>query len=465
MEKIYNIKFNSLSNVDDIGRVFTYDGRIMRGIYPNGVKTIKELFEQGLIYDLESRGYIPKTSITEYYTDDFPMILEHECVKTVSYFSEWTFDMIKDAGLFIIELERYLRKHGWRLKDCHPYNILFSDKGNCLYVDIGSIVPLDGKNRSFIMEFDAFYTYPVGLYSHYPELMSKIIRRNHSWSVDELIIIKQGVNSKLYNKLSIIKMKYLYKFANKFRCINDVLLMCNKFFLKRAKINNMGRWSEYQSVESLKFVLECAEEGNGLEIQFSRYKEVVETLKSLQHKTVLEFGANLGLFATVACKYCPNITKYIATDYDDVAINELYKFVRDHKKDHRWLSKIQTMVIDFTGEYAHRDWEPISNRIRSDVVICMAVTHHLILSQGINIDEIFKYFKLVSNRYLIVEFMPLGLWGGTDIFPELPDWYTLEWFLECMKKYFYIKKIEKLEPNRVMIVGELILDNREKNDD
>ena len=60
-----------------------------------------------------------------------------------------------------------------------------------------------------------------------------------------------------------------------------------------------------------------------------------------------------------------------------------------------------------------------------------------------------------TKKYIIVEFMPLGLWNG-ETAPELPEWYTLDWFLDNLKKYFNILKIEQTEINRIAILGELI---------
>lgn len=51
--------------------------------------------------------------------------------------------------------------------------------------------------------------------------------------------------------------------------------------------------------------------------------------------------------------------------------------------------------------------------------------------------------------------MPLGLWNGNSA-PELPSWYTEEWFISNMQKYYLIMKREKLEDNRVAFVGKLL---------
>lgn len=453
MNKIENFQYNLLSNIDDFGRVFIYENKVMRGIYPEKVDCVKKMFSSGLIDALYSEKFIPYTVISEYYADEFPMILEHERISTVSYFTEWTFDMIRDAGLFVLSLERYLNNNGWKLKDCHPYNILFNDSGDCVYVDIGSIIPWDGKHGSFLREFDAFYIYPVEMYRYYPDLASKMLRRSHNWSFDELLVFYNGFSRTCYNKGKILLQKLIYRVASRNFMVNRFLLDKRKKVLTSAAILGNGVWSDYQNEEVLQQIFEYKEIDDFVIKRFERYKMILTYLLEMQPSSVFEFGANSGLFAVAACKFCYTIKSYIATDYDNKAINYLYLFVKKNKLQYDFLSKIKSFVIDFAGLYKHQNWQDMNERFRSDVVICMAMTHHLLLKQGISIDMVLRQLRAVSRKYVIVEFMPLGLWGGTNVLPIVPDWYTLEYFEKCMSKYFLITHIDKLEQNRILLIG------------
>ena len=94
-------------------------------------------------------------------------------------------------------------------------------------------------------------------------------------------------------------------------------------------------------------------------------------------------------------------------------------------------------------------------RWKADLVLAMALTHHLLLSQYLNIDAMFERLARCTNRYLLIEFMPLGLWDG-DNAPELPSWYTLLWFQSHMEKLFTVLLVQQMEKNRIMLLGELI---------
>ena len=82
---ISEIKYNSRSGFDKIGYIFEWKERLFRGIYKESTKHVLKLFDTGLIDKLVKEELIPKTSITKYVTDDFPLIIEHEYIKPLTY--------------------------------------------------------------------------------------------------------------------------------------------------------------------------------------------------------------------------------------------------------------------------------------------------------------------------------------------------------------------------------------------
>jgi hypothetical protein len=62
----------------------------------------------------------------------------------------------------------------------------------------------------------------------------------------------------------------------------------------------------------------------------------------------------------------------------------------------------------------------------------------------------------LTNKYVIVEFMPLGLYSGEEnVTPTLPDFYTLDWFKGVFSDHFTYIHDEKLEKNRHVFIGEI----------
>jgi hypothetical protein len=79
----------------------------------------------------------------------------------------------------------------------------------------------------------------------------------------------------------------------------------------------------------------------------------------------------------------------------------------------------------------------------------------LTLSQNFRIDYVLDVIGLYARRYVLIEFMPLGLFYN-GVAPPLPDWYTENWFSEAFSRKFKLIERVQLEPNRVLYVGEVI---------
>ena len=86
-------------------------------------------------------------------------------MKVQVYPREWTFSMLKDAALLVLELNEVTAQFGYQTKDCHGYNVLFQD-GKPVYVDFGSIAPVTYRGH-VLLAYDEFlrcYYYPLQIW-------------------------------------------------------------------------------------------------------------------------------------------------------------------------------------------------------------------------------------------------------------------------------------------------------------
>jgi hypothetical protein len=74
------------------------------------------------------------------------------------------------------------------------------------------------------------------------------------------------------------------------------------------------------------------------------------------------------------------------------------------------------------------------------------------LTQGIQLDYILDRFECFTGKYLLIEFMPLGLHNGITA-PPVPSWYNQEWFKTKFTKRFELLDQVQLEENRIIFVG------------
>ena len=437
------IEYERTSMIDEIGRVFYCEGEVYRGIYQNAVEHVRGMFACGLIEELNSEGLIPHTQIAQLEIQKFPLVLHHERIRDSSYIQEWSFSMIQDAAVLLLDLEGRLLRYGYHLKDCHPYNVMFQ-RGKPLYVDIGSFIRFKEAGWA-IREFYAYYDQILKLFSYVPAIArERLLSRSHI-----------GVRYNLYYLNGVmhgdVEFKRIDDRINEIREINDFnellkLMQDEEKTIKNYHIAGHSAWEDYQDgfIDDIADI-DCDDN--------ARFQKIVQICDDLNVSSVLELAANQGFLGRMLSRL-PGIHKIHATDYDEGAVDKLYNYLKSGDCKDCDKEKIHPMVYDVATDFQMDiSLKSFAERTCSDIVIACALMHHLILSQHINIDALFDKFSRLSKKYLIVEFMPLGLWGGGEL-PEIPVWYTESWFVRHMERRFSILKRERLSKNRVMFLGE-----------
>jgi|26BtaG_2_1085354.scaffolds.fasta_scaffold03431_3 hypothetical protein len=451
---------NEMFSADDVGTVFIYKDRVFRGINKLFIDKIKKLFECGLIDELIEKNLIPKTWLTDYKSDKYNLIVEHRKIEKISYCFEWSFSMLKDAALLILNIEGIANKYGYQLKDPHAYNVVF-DLNQMLYIDLGSFVEREeesvwiGRNdfvNSFYVPLILMSKGRVDLgrillyqynYLSFEEYL-RIINPFFAILPSETLRLIKLLNNLAYANNDIIEKKLdkktLILFAIKVRNILNKKFNTSYFYryivtLEKPKSYSTF-WAEYHNS-----IDPCANQ------RMIYIKNIIKKLPNIRN--CLEIGANQGVFL----EYILNSTDIhygIGVDYDEGAIDKMYLSNKDN-------TKIQAVLANpFTPDLS--DYYPsFYERFKSDLVIGMAVTHHLILTQKIDISYIVNKFHSLTNNYLIIEFMPLGLYSGDEFnIPELPFFYNEDWFIRNIKNKFNIISRRHVEKNRIVFLCQKI---------
>jgi hypothetical protein len=113
----------------------------------------------------------------------------------------------------------------------------------------------------------------------------------------------------------------------------------------------------------------------------------------------------------------------LAADYDEGAIERCYLAAQQCKEPLR----LATACYDITTTRMHYP--------KADLVLALAVTHHLSLTQRFPFPYIAKQLAKFTNGSLITEFMPNGL-GVGKMQENLPEWYTLDLLVEALQAAF-----------------------------
>jgi SAM-dependent methyltransferase len=128
-------------------------------------------------------------------------------------------------------------------------------------------------------------------------------------------------------------------------------------------------------------------------------------LAELKPARVLDIGANTGVFSALAAEYA---TQVVALERDASAAESLYRMTRNSKLS------IQTIHSDLSRPTPAVGWEnhetsSLLHRLegQSDLVLMLAVIHHLILMEQIPVSAILELARKLTSQYLVLEWVPV----------------------------------------------------------
>lgn len=429
----------NINHMDKVGNVYRYGDVYLRVINKNYEKQVRQMFSCGLVSELESKHLIPKSRISEYHLTDNDMVIEHETVQGLQGSIYFSFEMMKTVANMILELDMTVHRYGYELKDCHYANVVLS---GCtpVFVDLGSIVKkVNRKNVSWYIRdfFLQHYYYPLLMWEKGHFQMGSIFANSSYFSLSELRYLYYRYIPKGILDLYETHRDSLDKLRNMTNG-NDAVTM--ELERMRSRINSLQhtdntKWGTYQD----KYW-----DNQNDQTRFSRIIPQIKELKGVN--SAIELGANQGYFSWLLIRNT-QISNILCSDYDQLAVDRMFLRFRC---DEEVKDKITPFVMNFI--MMNNDQ---LNYMKKDLVIANALTHHLLLGQKMNIHNMMYRFSMLTTRYALVEFMPLGLWDGkSKRKPNIPKWYTLDWFVEAFEKHFHVLKIEKLEKNRIAILGE-----------
>ena len=160
-------------------------------------------------------------------------------------------------------------------------------------------------------------------------------------------------------------------------------------------------------------------------------------IKKACPKTVWDLGANTGEFSRLASDIG---VLTVAFDIDPGAVQKNYDLVKKSKE-----KNMLPLLMDFTNPSPDLGWsnserDSLTRRGPVDLVMALALIHHLAISNNVPLESVADYFSGLSD-YLIIEFVPKEdsqvkhlLTSRLDIFPN----YSEEGFESAFGRRFEI---------------------------
>lgn len=442
---IQPVEYNAGSFRDPCGFIFKKGGRLYRQINKKYEENYRLLIDSGLYQKLIDENLLiphreadPNLSVT----DQAYKIIQPEPVNFISYPYELCYSQLKDAALVTLEIQKIALDHGMILKDASAYNIQFH-KGKPVFIDTLSFDKYtEGQIWIAYKQFCQHFLAPLALMSH------RDIRMGH---LQQIYI--DGIPLDLASKLLPLKTKFSFSLlthihlhAKSQKHYSDKQMKVKAHKHKMSKQALLGFIDSLKSaVKKLKWKDVQTEWGdyydntNYSQTAFENKKKLIrEFILQASPNSVFDLGANTGEFSRVASDMgIPTVS----FDIDPVAVEKNYHMLKNNKDEN-----ILPLLLDLTNPTPGRGWynkerDSFADRAPADMVMALALIHHLAISNNLPFGKIADFFSNVVKEHLIIEFVPKEdsqierlLASREDIF----DKYYKNEFEKAFSKFFRI---------------------------
>ena len=344
-------------------------------------------------------------------------------VPFISYPYEWCFSQLRDAALATLEIQRRALNHGLTLKDASAFNIQFV-RGRPMLIDTASFARCrEGEPWIGYRQFCQHFLAPLTV------MATRDVRLG--WLTSQLDGLPLDLASRLLPRSTWFR----------FGCLLHVHLHARSIRrfahtpLRASKLNRpITRRALFGLIDSLTSTVErlrwtpAGTEWSDYTADTSYERSAAETKAGLVRdliarvgpRVVWDLGANTGRFSQIAAETGALV---IALDVDRGAVEKHYLGVR-----RRGETRILPLVVDITNPspavgWAHAERRSLIARGEADLVLALALIHHLAISNNVPLAHLARFFA-DSGRHLIVEFVPKSdirvrrlLGSREDVFP------------------------------------------------
>jgi len=435
---------------DPSGVVFTRAGTLYRQINPVFAAEFEACTASGLYEALASermlvrhRAASPSLALSAH----AHAVIEPAPVPFVSYPYEWCFGELRDAALLTLDLQAAALRRGFILRDASAYNVQFVD-GRPLFIDTLSFERYcEGEPWAAYRQFCEHFLLPLALMAgrggdarwgsalrvHLNgiplEMGSRLLPRR-SW-FDVHLLLHVHLHARAQRKYANAGNERPPARPLKKSALLTLVASLRQVVEGLTRQPRGTEWADYAQATNYSVAATAAK------------REIVGSyLRQLRPAMVWDLGANTGVYSRVARDAGAAV---IAFDVDAGAVEKNYRAVRASGE-----SGILPLVLDLTNPspalgWAHRERSSLVERGPADVVMALALIHHLAISNNVPLEHIAEFFASLG-RAAIVEFVPKSdsqvqrlLRSRADIFPR----YTRQGFERAFRRHFRIDECQR----------------------
>ncbi|MBK9925605.1 MAG: class I SAM-dependent methyltransferase [Anaerolineales bacterium] len=446
---------------DPNGFIFKRDGVLYRQVNQSYSAEYSLLMESGLYARLVKAGLLvshEEVNVTPAESAQAFKVIQPEYVPFISYPYEWSFGLLKEAALATLSIQKRALKAGMTLKDASAYNIQFV-RGKAALIDSLSFdIYHEGEPWVAYRQFCQHFLAPLALMSHTDVRLNQLLR-----------VYIDGVPLDLASRL--------LPFASRldFGLLTHIHLharlqagSADQTKPQKSASGTMTKQAMQGLIENLEATVKKlnwkpagTEWGNYYDITnysdkaFQHKQTLVSNwISRVAPKLVWDLGANDGTFSRLASD---KDILAVSFDIDPAAVEQNYQKVKAKSE-----KSIVPLLLDLTNPspaigWHNRERESFIERAPADLVLALALIHHLAISNNVPLPQLADFFA-DAGKWLVIEFVPKSdsqvqklLTSRKDIFPN----YTRESFEEAFAERFTIReKVAVEESERFLYLME-----------
>jgi len=417
---------NSVTRYVQLSYAKHYDHLMGSGLY-------QRLVDEGLLLSHTENEKSERDEDNLYYRVLKPIFLPF-----INYPYEWTASQWKEVLLSYLRINLISLEYGMLLKDATPFNFTFHE-GKCIFFDTLSFeIYNNGDSWIAYRQFCELMLGPASLIFFNDVTWIGMLQSNiNGWS---LPFISKNLNFKTWLNITLFIHIHLHaKYRKKVGKINSASgLTKDKLSILFSMLEkSIGKWrykkSDQQWVDYYNTNIFSDDYVN------EKKEKVIEWITSYKPKSLIDLGANIGIFSMLAVAHVQNI---ISIDNNHDSLEQLRISLKQKN-----VSKIDTVLADISQPTSGLGWQnrehtPLLERLSAEMVLSLAFLHHLCISKNIPLPFVAEMYAQMTNKYVIVEFVPKTdpnviqmIQYRKDVF----DLYNEEHFIKCFSVFFRLK--------------------------
>jgi hypothetical protein len=339
----------------------------------------------------------------------WPVVLKHDRVPFVSYPYEWTFSQLQDAALLHLDLLIEALDAGLSMKDGYAYNVQWHG-ARPTFIDVPSFERGTGGPWPGYRQFCRTFLFPLLLTAHKDVSFRPLLRGQVDGIEPKQIRLMMSLRDSV--KAGVLRNVVLHSAVDARAAAKERGSRQVGEDLQKAGFNAEIAKAAAKSLRKLvagltwtvgETIWKDYRQRNSYSDEDTAAKQtfVDAALAGQGYGLVWDLGANDGAYARIAAKHAGYV---VAADFDEGAIDPLYRALKAEGN-----TTILPLVIDLADPspgigWRNRERPAFFDRTKPDVVLMLALLHHLAITANVPLPEIVDWMRSFGSR-IVVEFV------------------------------------------------------------